>query len=150
VDAIFVFPYHLPSHLPCLTLAFPSPFSRKKKDDLLTSDRRQSRDTDLITPGPGKLQLIFTPEGGGKQEVMNLYDFKGKGVAMSIYNTDKVSLSSSLLSSLSLVLVPHFTRLSLFVHSSARSSRSSLTHPQSPYRFLPRLLQVSPPKAHAG
>lgn len=49
----------------------------------------QYRSTDFIAPGPGKLQLIFTPEGqGGKQEIMNVYDFKGPGVAMAMYNTD--------------------------------------------------------------
>jgi hypothetical protein len=37
--------------------------------------------------------LIYTPEGGGEPTVMNVYDFKGKGVAMSMYNTDDVRLS---------------------------------------------------------
>ncbi|KZV87672.1 isocitrate dehydrogenase [Exidia glandulosa HHB12029] len=48
----------------------------------------QYRSTDYIVPGPGKLQLVFTPEGGQKVE-MNVFDFKGPGVAMSMYNTDE-------------------------------------------------------------
>jgi len=49
----------------------------------------QYRSTDFVAPGPGKLQLVYTPSDGGKQEVMDVYDFKGKGVAMSMYNTDE-------------------------------------------------------------
>ncbi|KAG8988891.1 Isocitrate dehydrogenase [NADP], mitochondrial precursor (Oxalosuccinate decarboxylase) [Tulasnella sp. JGI-2019a] len=49
----------------------------------------QYRSTDFIAPGPGKLQLIFTPEGGGEKTTMNVYDFKGRGVAMAMYNTDE-------------------------------------------------------------
>ena len=56
----------------------------------------QYRSTDFVAPGPGKLQLVYTPEGGqGKQEVMEVYQFKGKGVAMSMYNTDDVRLFCS-------------------------------------------------------
>ncbi|KAF8524919.1 isocitrate dehydrogenase [Hysterangium stoloniferum] len=49
----------------------------------------QYRATDFVAPGPGKLQLIYTPEGGGDATVMNVYDFKGKGVALAMYNTDE-------------------------------------------------------------
>lgn len=55
---------------------------------MLKSD--QYRATDFIAPGPGKLQLVYTPEGGGEKTVMEVYDFKGKGVALSMYNTDDV------------------------------------------------------------
>ncbi|KAF8311709.1 isocitrate dehydrogenase [Clavulina sp. PMI_390] len=48
----------------------------------------QYRSTDYLAPGPGKLQLVFTPENGGKPEVMDVYDFKAPGVAMAMYNTD--------------------------------------------------------------
>ncbi|EIM87431.1 isocitrate dehydrogenase [Stereum hirsutum FP-91666 SS1] len=48
----------------------------------------QYRSTDFVAPGPGKIQLVYTPEGGGKPTVMDIYDFKGKGVAMAMYNTD--------------------------------------------------------------
>jgi isocitrate dehydrogenase len=51
---------------------------------------QQYRSTDFIAPGPGKLQLVFTPEDGAAPTTLNVYDFKGKGVAMSMYNTDEV------------------------------------------------------------
>jgi isocitrate dehydrogenase len=41
--------------------------------------------------------MIYTPEGGGEPTVMNIYDFKGKGVAMSMYNTDEVCPDCQLL-----------------------------------------------------
>jgi NADP-dependent isocitrate dehydrogenase len=50
----------------------------------------QYRATDFLAPGPGKLQLVFTPEDGGKPVTENVYDFKGKGVALAMYNTDDV------------------------------------------------------------
>ncbi|EIN09597.1 isocitrate dehydrogenase [Punctularia strigosozonata HHB-11173 SS5] len=48
----------------------------------------QYRSTDFIAPGPGKLQLVFTPQDGSAPTTLDVYDFKGKGVAMSMYNTD--------------------------------------------------------------
>ena len=48
----------------------------------------QYRSSDLIANGPGKLELTFTPENGEPQ-VINVYDFKGPGVAMAMYNTDE-------------------------------------------------------------
>jgi isocitrate dehydrogenase len=48
----------------------------------------QYRSTDFIAPGPGKLQLVYTPTQGEKT-VLDVYDFKGRGVAMSMYNTDE-------------------------------------------------------------
>ena len=44
------------------------------------------RATDYKVPGPGKLQMVFTPEGG-EPVVMDVHDFKGAGVAMSMFNT---------------------------------------------------------------
>ncbi|KAF9448431.1 isocitrate dehydrogenase [Macrolepiota fuliginosa MF-IS2] len=49
----------------------------------------QYRSTDFVAPGPGKLQLVYTPTDGGAPTTMNVYDFKGPGVAMSMYNTDE-------------------------------------------------------------
>ncbi|PPQ97276.1 hypothetical protein CVT26_006669 [Gymnopilus dilepis] len=49
----------------------------------------QYRSTDYVAPGPGKLQLIYTPAEGGPATVMDVYDFKGPGVAMAMYNTDE-------------------------------------------------------------
>ena len=51
----------------------------------------QYRATDFVAPGPGKLQLVYTPQGGGDPTMLNVYDFKGKGVALAMYNTDDVS-----------------------------------------------------------
>ncbi|KAF8878079.1 isocitrate dehydrogenase [Infundibulicybe gibba] len=47
------------------------------------------RSTDFVAPGPGKLQMVYTPADGSPKTTMNVYDFKGKGVAMSMYNTDE-------------------------------------------------------------
>lgn len=49
----------------------------------------QYRSTDFVAPGPGKLQLVYSPADGGAKTVMDVYDFKGSGVAMSMYNTDE-------------------------------------------------------------
>ncbi|WP_108658968.1 NADP-dependent isocitrate dehydrogenase [Acuticoccus kandeliae] len=48
----------------------------------------QYRATDFVVPGPGKLTVTFTPEGG-EPETREVYDFKGPGVAMSMYNIDE-------------------------------------------------------------
>lgn len=50
----------------------------------------QYRSTDFIAPGPGKLQLVYTPKDGAEATTLDVYDFKGPGVAMSMYNTDEV------------------------------------------------------------
>ncbi|KAF9238945.1 hypothetical protein BU15DRAFT_88186 [Melanogaster broomeanus] len=52
----------------------------------------QYRSTDLVVPGPGKLQLVYTPADGSAPTALNVYDFQGKGVAMSMYNTDEMPL----------------------------------------------------------
>ncbi|KAF7295836.1 Isocitrate dehydrogenase [Mycena chlorophos] len=49
----------------------------------------QYRSTDFVAPGPGKLQLVYTPTDGSAATTLNVYDFKGRGVAMSMYNTDE-------------------------------------------------------------
>ncbi|KIK61499.1 hypothetical protein GYMLUDRAFT_73423 [Collybiopsis luxurians FD-317 M1] len=49
----------------------------------------QYRSTDFVAPGPGKLQLVYTPTDGSKATTLDVYDFKGPGVAMSMYNTDE-------------------------------------------------------------
>lgn len=53
----------------------------------------QYRSTDFIAPGPGKLQLVFTPADGAEKTTMDVYDFKDRGVAMAMYNTDEVDKS---------------------------------------------------------
>jgi isocitrate dehydrogenase len=47
----------------------------------------QYRATDFKTSGPGKLTITFTPEGG-QPVTREVYDFKGAGVALAMYNTD--------------------------------------------------------------
>ncbi|KAM5545410.1 hypothetical protein V8D89_001023 [Ganoderma adspersum] len=49
----------------------------------------QYRATDYLAPGPGKLELVFTPADGGKPTAINVYDFKSAGVALAMYNTDE-------------------------------------------------------------
>ncbi|KAL8038718.1 hypothetical protein ABFX02_11G125700 [Erythranthe guttata] len=49
----------------------------------------QYRATDTIIPGPGKLKMIFAPENGGEPVELDVYDFKGPGVALAMYNIDQ-------------------------------------------------------------
>uniref|UniRef100_A0A7S3CVG8 Isocitrate dehydrogenase [NADP] n=1 Tax=Strombidium rassoulzadegani TaxID=1082188 RepID=A0A7S3CVG8_9SPIT len=49
----------------------------------------QYRATDALATGPGKFELVFTPEDGGEKQTYEVYQFKGKGVMMSMYNTDE-------------------------------------------------------------
>src|SRR4051812_27031431 len=44
--------------------------------------------TDSVIPGPGKLTMTFTPIGGAAQ-VHEVFEFKGGGVAMGMYNLDE-------------------------------------------------------------
>ncbi len=48
----------------------------------------QYRATDFVTKGKGKLSIRFEGEDGQVQE-FNVYDFKGDGVALAMYNTDE-------------------------------------------------------------
>ncbi|KAJ7184592.1 hypothetical protein C8R46DRAFT_1064546 [Mycena filopes] len=49
----------------------------------------QYRATDFIAPGPGKLQMVYTPADGSPATTLNVYDFVGRGVALAMYNTDE-------------------------------------------------------------
>ncbi|MBU2524982.1 MAG: isocitrate dehydrogenase (NADP(+)) [Bacteroidetes bacterium] len=49
----------------------------------------QYKATDTTINGKGTLTMTFTPENGGEPIVWNVFDFKGDGVAMSMYNTDE-------------------------------------------------------------
>jgi isocitrate dehydrogenase len=49
----------------------------------------QYRATDTVIKGKGKLTMTFTPADGSKAQVFEVYDFKGDGVALSMYNTDE-------------------------------------------------------------
>jgi isocitrate dehydrogenase len=48
----------------------------------------QYKATDLKIPGPGKLTLVYEPKDGDKQ-TFEVFDFKGPGVAMGMYNVDE-------------------------------------------------------------
>ena len=49
----------------------------------------QYRATDAVIKGKGKLTMTFAPADGSAPTVFEVYDFKGDGVAMSMYNTDE-------------------------------------------------------------
>ena len=49
----------------------------------------QYRSTDFITKGKGKLTITFTPEEGGEEQSFEVFNFKGDGVALAMYNTDE-------------------------------------------------------------
>jgi len=48
----------------------------------------QYRATDFLVPGPGKLTMTYTPEGGGESVEYEIFDFPDAGVAMGMYNLD--------------------------------------------------------------
>ncbi|XP_059670129.1 isocitrate dehydrogenase [NADP] isoform X1 [Cornus florida] len=49
----------------------------------------QYRATDTVINGPGKLKMVFVPENGDNPVELNVYDFKGPGIALAMYNVDK-------------------------------------------------------------
>src|ERR1700694_2143570 len=49
----------------------------------------QYRATDFLTKCKGKLTITFTPEDGGKEQSFEVFNFKGDGVALAMYNTDE-------------------------------------------------------------
>lgn len=49
----------------------------------------QYKATDAIIPGPGKLELVYKPEDGSEPTKLEVYDYKGAGVALAMYNTDE-------------------------------------------------------------
>ncbi|XP_020087813.1 isocitrate dehydrogenase [NADP] [Ananas comosus] len=48
----------------------------------------QYRATDTIIKGPGKLKMVFVPDGDVPVE-LNVYDFQGPGIALAMYNVDE-------------------------------------------------------------
>jgi len=71
----------------------PIPF---RSDFFSCMRTRQYRATDFVVPGPGKLQLVYSPADGKPATTLDVFDFKGKGVALAMYNTDDVSPSYSI------------------------------------------------------
>ena len=49
----------------------------------------QYRAKDFVAPGPGTLEMVYTPKNGGKQERIQVYEYKAGGVAQTQYNTDE-------------------------------------------------------------
>lgn len=51
----------------------------------------QYKATDLVVPGPGKLELVYSPANGNAadKKVLNVYDYNGPGVGLAMYNTDQ-------------------------------------------------------------
>ena len=49
----------------------------------------QYRATDFVTKGKGKLTVTFTPEDGSAPQSFEVFNFKGDGIAMAMYNTDE-------------------------------------------------------------
>jgi len=48
----------------------------------------QYRATDLVIPGPGKVELVYTPKNGAPQR-HEVFDFPAGGITMGMYNTDQ-------------------------------------------------------------
>jgi isocitrate dehydrogenase len=46
------------------------------------------KSSELVVPGPGKAEIVFTDAGGATQTVA-IHEFKGPGVIMGMHNTDK-------------------------------------------------------------
>ncbi|KAL1814177.1 hypothetical protein DCAR_0626592 [Daucus carota subsp. sativus] len=50
----------------------------------------QYRATDLVVQGPGKLKMVFVPDGQSEKTELEVFNFTGAGgVALSMYNTDE-------------------------------------------------------------
>ncbi len=49
----------------------------------------QYRATDFTTKGKGKLTITFTPDDGSEPQSYEVYNFRGDGVALAMYNTDE-------------------------------------------------------------
>ncbi|MDA1196003.1 MAG: NADP-dependent isocitrate dehydrogenase [Planctomycetota bacterium] len=49
----------------------------------------QYKAQDFVVPGPGRLTVKFTPDGGGEPIEREVHVFDGGGCAMAMYNTDE-------------------------------------------------------------
>ena len=45
--------------------------------------------TDFVVPGPGKVTITYTPDGGGDPQEFQVAQFEGGGVALGMYNFDE-------------------------------------------------------------
>lgn len=46
------------------------------------------KNAEIAIPGPGKAELVFTPENGGEPERMTIQQFDGPGILQGIHNLD--------------------------------------------------------------
>ncbi|MDR1353593.1 MAG: NADP-dependent isocitrate dehydrogenase [Treponema sp.] len=46
------------------------------------------KNAELAIPGPGKVELVYTPAGGGAEQRITVADMKGAGVAQGMHNLD--------------------------------------------------------------
>lgn len=49
----------------------------------------QYKAQDMVVPGAGKLELVYTPKDGGEAQKLQVFDYKDGGVGMAMYNTDE-------------------------------------------------------------
>jgi isocitrate dehydrogenase len=49
----------------------------------------QYKATDFVVPGPGTFEIVYTPANGGEKKVYKVFDYKGAGVGLGMYNTDE-------------------------------------------------------------
>jgi isocitrate dehydrogenase len=49
----------------------------------------QYKATDIVIPSAGKLELVYTPTDGSEAKTLEVYDYKGPGVGLAMYNTDE-------------------------------------------------------------
>ena len=49
----------------------------------------QYRAKDFVAPGPGKLEMVYTPTDGSEATRIEVFNFQGGGVAQTQYNTDE-------------------------------------------------------------
>ena len=47
------------------------------------------RDVELRIPGPGKVELVYTPADGGETQSITVHEFDGAGVAAGMHNLDE-------------------------------------------------------------
>ena len=49
----------------------------------------QYRAKDFVAPGPGTLEMVYTPKDGGEATRIKVFDYEGGGVAQTQFNTDE-------------------------------------------------------------
>lgn len=49
----------------------------------------QYKAQDAVIPGPGTVELVYTPTDGSEPQRIKVYDYKSAGVALAMYNTDE-------------------------------------------------------------